>query len=622
MRSNKMRKTFRKNLRNLRLSRNPVAIGSLILIVLAGIVYGQDISLEASVDRNQVTVGESINLTISLSGPVRSIAKPDLPDLSDFDVYSSGTSSNISIVPGAISYQTDYTYVLVPRKAGVFTIAPVKVQHKGQTFQTQPIAISVSNQSQPKQQQQTPSQSKPQRDYSSQPASTDDFFIEQVVDNPNPYVGQQITLIFRFYQGENLYEQPNVKWPSLNGFWVEDLPPNRVYNKQVGNRTYRVTEIRKALFPTVADKLRIEATVMTIPPQAFFDSFFGQDPFGFFNRRRTKRAPSEQVLRTKGVVVTVKELPQSRKPDYYSGAVGSYNFKLSLDKDTVEVDQPITLKAIISGTGNIKKLPAIDIPELENFRLYDSGSNENISKDNYKVTGSKSFEWVLIPTAPGDYMLPELKFAYFDPWSKTYKSTVQTPGMVHVKSSTFTSNAPGDRAVNVIPVARRSLNYIVTNLSNGNSNMPLYQHTWIWLLQLLPVAWLIGLTIYVNNRKRLEGDVAYARRKLATKAARKALAGARDSFHSPEKFYGSIYNGIIGFISNKLNISGAGLTNIQIMKMLEETGKCDKIIPDFDEFLKQCDAGRFSPVKPQEAEMHAIYDKAEMLLSELDRGLR
>jgi hypothetical protein len=633
---------FRKNSRNSRYGLKLAPIGSIFLIILAGIASAQDITIDASVDRNRVAPGESINLTISLSGPVRSIAKPDLPDLSDFDIYSSGTSSNISIVPGSVSYHTDYSYVLVPRRAGKFIIGPVKVEHEGKLYQTNPIVITVEQpgqpqqrqpqqqqpqqqqpqQQQPQQQQQAPPQTQNRQKSSRQSSAGSDFFIEQVVDKARPYVGQQITLIFRFYQGENLYEQPSLKWPALNGFWVEDLPPNRTYNKQVGGRTYRVTEIRKALFPTITGRLRIEPTVMTIPPQAFFDNFFGRDPFDFFNRRRPQKSLTEQVLDTKGITINVRGLPERNKPDYFSGAVGTFSFRVSLDKDTVEVDQPITLKAIISGTGNIKKLPAIEIPETENFRLYDSGSNENISKSNYKVTGSKSFEWVLIPTAPGDYMLPELKFAYFDPWSKSYKSSIQTPGMVHVTASTMTSNAPGDRPVNVIPAATRSLNYIVTSLSNNDSGKPLYSHTWIWLIQILPLAWLIGLAVYVNNRKRLEGDVAYARRKLATRAARKALKEAREGFDSPEKFYANIYNGIVGFISDKLNIQAAGMTNMQIIKLLEKTGKCDNIINDFEEFLKQCDAGRFSPMKPGRSEMQKIYDRAERLLSELDRGLR
>jgi len=583
-----------------------------------GNALADDITISAVIDRTEIVLGESVELTISLSGPVRSIAKPSLPDLSDFDVYSSGTSSNISIIPGSFSYQTDYSYVLVPRKVGSFVIKPATVKHNGKVYQTKAIKLKVVSSSQT--QKSTPPKSSPKRKTSKQPKQTEDFFIEQTVDVANPYVGQQVTLIFRFYQGKNLYEQPSMKWPDFNGFWVEDLPPQKSYNKNINGKSYRVTEIRRALFPTVSGKITIEPTIMTIPPNAF-SSFFNSDPFDFFSRRR--RTPSRQkTLRTDKVVLNVRALPRAKKPPDFPNAVGTYNFKISIDKDTVEVDQPIALKAVISGSGNIKKLPAIAIPELENFRLYDSGSNENISKKNYQVTGSKSFEWVLIPTAPGEYNLPGLSFSYFDPWSKKYKTISRQPGKVFVKPSSVASLLPGERSVNIIPAARTSLNYIVTELSDTMPVKPLYTYKIIWIVQLIPIIWLAFLAVHINQRKKLEGDIAYARRKLASKAARKALKKAHEGFANPEQFYSLIYNGIVGFISDKLNISAAGLTNIQIIEMLKDSGRCDDIVGEFSDFLNQCDAGRFSPVKPSPQQIREIYDKAERLLSMLDRGMK
>ena len=561
-------------------------------------------------------MGETIELTISLSGPVKSIANPTLPDLSSFDVYSSGTSSNISIVPGAVSYQTEYSYILVPRKAGDFVIGPAEVTYKGRVYSTQLMKIKVTPQAQAK--QMVPPQSKPEAPTGRPAQAGEDFFIEQSVDQPRPFVGQQVTMVFKFYQGQNLYEQPSLRWPDYNGFWVEDLPPQKTYNKYVNGRSYRVTEIRKALFPTVTGKLEIEPTVLTIPPDAF-SFFFNNDPFDVFSRRN-RRQTSEKVLRTNKIAIDVKPLPTANKPSNYSGAVGSFSFRLSLDKDTVEVDQPVTLKAVLSGTGNIKKLPALEMPELENFRLYDSGSNENISKNNYTVSGSKSFEWVLIPTAPGRYDIPELKFTGFDPWREKYFTLSRKPGMVFVKPTSTADLPPGDRPINIIPAGKASLNYIVTDLSSARTGTPLYSNKWIWALQVLPLIWLAYLTITTERRKKLEGNIAYARRKLASKAAIKALKAAREA--KPAQFYGHIFNGITGFIADKLNENTAGLTNAQIIELLKKTGRCDQLIEEFSSFLRRCDAGRFAPGMPTRNEINAVYAQAALLLSELGRTLR
>ncbi len=578
--------------------------------------HSQDISISANVDRTEIELGGSFELSISLSGPVRSIPKPTLPDLSDFDVYSSGTSSNISIIPGAISYQTEHSYTLVPRRVGTFIIQPAKVRIKGKEYSTQPIQVKVVPPSQKK--QAVPPRSGSRIPSSRQPGQASDFFIEQVVDIKKPYVGQQVTLIFRFYRSRNLFEQPTVSWPDYKGFWVEDLPPQKSYNEYIGGRAYMVTEIRRALFPTVSGRLEIEPTVLTIPPDAF-GGLFSHDPFNFFSRRK-RSTFSEKVLRTDKIVLDVKPLPGKNKPANFSGAVGAFKFRIALDKDTVEVDQPITLKAVLSGTGNIKKLPGIEIPPLENFRLYDSGSNENISKKNYKVSGSKSFEWVLIPITPGKYDIPELSFSYFDPWSRKYKTLARKPASIYIKPSSAASLSPADRPVNVIPAARTSLNYILTDLSTDVQRQPLYKNRLAWVIQVLPIIWLVYLSVYVNRRKKLEGDIAYARRKRATKAARKALQ--KTKMATPEEFFSHIYNGLIGFVSDKLNLNASGLTKMQIIELLKKAGKCDAILDDFSEFLSQCDAGRFSPGKPTDDQMKEIYAKAERLLSELDRRLK
>jgi len=223
-----------------------------------GSTIADDITISAVIDRTEIVLGESVELTISLSGPVRSIAKPSLPDLSDFDVYSSGTSSNISIIPGSFSYQTDYSYVLVPRKVGSFVIKPATVKHKSKVYRTKLIKLKVVSSSQTK--KSTPPKSTPKKKSSKQSKQTEDFFIEQVIDVTKPYVGQQATMIFKFYQGKNLYEQPTLKWPDFNGFWVEDLPPQKSYNKNINGKSYRVTEIRRALFPTVSGKIIIDTS--------------------------------------------------------------------------------------------------------------------------------------------------------------------------------------------------------------------------------------------------------------------------------------------------------------------------------------------------------------------------
>jgi len=566
-----------------------------------------------------VGLGESINLTISLSGSVRSLPKPVLPDLSDFEVYSSGTSSNLSIGIGSLVNQNTYNYVLVPRKTGTITIQPAVIQYQGKTYSTDPIKIEVTQTT-----MQSPSPQKPpaKAHPPAEAKAGQDFFVEQSVDNSHPYVGQQVVLTFRFYQAQNLFQQPSLKWPNYSGFWVEDLPPNRTYNTTVNGKIYRVTEIKRALFPATAGRHVIEPAELVIPADAFgfFDSFF-DDPFNMFGRRR-RTVQRDQVLRTSSLVLEVRQLPENGKPADFSGVVGSYSLNVSKDRDSVVVDQPITLRASISGTGNIKKLPQLDLKQPENFRLYDSGSSDNISKSDYSISGSKKFEWVLIPTAPGDYKLPDISFSYFDPQLGKYVTITRGAGTVKVGRSAAISENPFAMAKNIIGTEKSGLNYIVTDLKEAKPGRPLYENSYFWFLQGVPVVWLIGLAFYAARKKRLENDKAFARLAYASKAARKALKSARESMNDPERFFSNIYAGIVGFIADKLNVSAAGLTTQVMRKLLTDTGKCDDLIEDLERLVNICDSARYSPVKPDGQQMQEIYKSAESLLSRLDRSLK
>ncbi len=614
-----MKDRYRKNCAGSKSKQVRLAIGSvLIVLALTSALVAQDIKITAEVDRTVVDLGESINLTVSLSGTVRSLPKPILPDLSDFEVYSSGTSSNFSIGIGSFVNQITYSYVLVPRKIGIITIQPAVVQYQGNTYSTEPIKIEVRQST-----AQPPSPQKPQAK-TQQPAGTragQDFFVEQSVDNSRPYVGQQVTLTFRFYQAQNLFQQPTLKWPDYSGFWIEDLPPNKSYTTTINGKVYRVTEIRRALFPTTPGRHVIDPAELVIPADAFgfFDSFF-DDPFGMFGQRR--RAPQrEQVLRTSSLVLEVRQLPENGKPADFSGAVGRYSLSVSKDRDSVVVDQPVTLKASIAGVGNMKKLPQLELRQPENFRLYDSGSSENISKNDYLISGSKNFEWVLIPTAPGEYELPDISFSYFDPQQGKYITLNKKAGAVKVGRSAAIAENPLSIARNIIGTEKTGLNYIITELNESRPSKPLYGNSTFWYMQIFPIAWLTGLTIYSARKKRLENDQAFARRSYASKAARKALKSARESLNDPERFFSSIYTGVVGFVADKLNVSAAGLTTQAMLKLLTDTGKCGDLVSDLEKLVNACDSARYSPVKPEKKQMQEIYESAEKLLSRLDRSL-
>ncbi|MGB2768750.1 MAG: BatD family protein, partial [Candidatus Zixiibacteriota bacterium] len=194
-----------------------LTIGLFLLLLLVRSGLAQNISFDASVDRTEVSVGEQITLTVSVSGDVKAIPQPELPSLDEFNVYSAGRSQNFTYVNGRLSASVTFNYVLVPRKAGKLTIGPARIKLDGKTYQTAPIQIAVASEGKTPS---SPASSKEEKSTTKPQLSGKDIFMETVVDKRKAYVNEQIVLTLRFYQGIRLFDNPQYTPPSLTGFWT------------------------------------------------------------------------------------------------------------------------------------------------------------------------------------------------------------------------------------------------------------------------------------------------------------------------------------------------------------------------------------------------------------------
>jgi hypothetical protein len=570
------------------------------------------LSISGSVDKTEVELGDPITLSVSITGEGGSTPDPVLPDLSDFEVYSSGKNTSISIINGRFSSTLELSYVLVPRKMGALTIGPILVKEKNVTVSSDPIQIMVR-----KPGQIGPSQ-KPDRktETTRMPGRTENFFIEQFVDKKRPYVGEQVTLTFRFYQAENLWEQPTLEWPKFNGFTIEDLPPNNRYFKVINNKRYRVTEIKRALFPITSGDIAIDSPRLTIR-EDIFDGFM--DPFNMFGRGR-RRAPSRgpQVLTADRIRLNVRQLPDRGKPGDFAGAVGKYRIRVSVDKDSVGVDEPITMKVILSGSGNIKSLPAITIPEMPDFRVYESGKTESINNRGEIISGSKTFEQAVIPVTSGNFRIPPIEFSFFNPDARKYQTVRTNP--IDIMASGEALADIGGVPKNIIGAGQKSFAYIITEFPSPEGSLDIYRSAWFWVLQTVPViGMLMAVFLRVRHRK-IVGDRVYARR---ISAGRKSRALFKSALRKKQQadikgFYGELYFSLVGYIADRLNLEKSSLT-VDDIKALEEIDP--KTRSELLAFLNDSLVARFAPGSNSVSNMDEAMSKASKLLKRLEKKL-
>ncbi|NTV51426.1 MAG: protein BatD, partial [Candidatus Firestonebacteria bacterium] len=299
--------------------------------LLALAAQAADISISAQAGPQQAGVGENITLRVIIEGQANINGSPALPDLPDFQVYSGGRSSNFTFINGQVSSSLQYTFILVPKHTGTFTIGPINLVYENKTYSTAPIQIVVGGGgSRPAP---APSANVPSAPSASSPGvsrhNQDPVFITTQTDRHEVYVNEPVILTFRFYHRIPILAQPQYQPPSINGFWAEDLPPQREFITTVNGVEFQVTEIKTALFPTTAGKLNIGPATLAVQVEDF--NRRSADPFAddffrnFFSRGR------QVALKSEPITIKVKPLPGKGRPAEFSGTVGQWALSARLD---------------------------------------------------------------------------------------------------------------------------------------------------------------------------------------------------------------------------------------------------------------------------------------------------
>ena len=143
--------------------------------------FSSNIQLSASVDKNHLTIEDSINLSIKISG-VHNPPTPKLPPLPDFVVRSTGTQSSTQIFNSDMRVSTTHKYLLIPRSEGIFLIGSVTMNLSGSIYRSDPITVTVKKPS--------PIKSNENRH----------VYTETSISKTTPYINEQVVYTFKLFR--------------------------------------------------------------------------------------------------------------------------------------------------------------------------------------------------------------------------------------------------------------------------------------------------------------------------------------------------------------------------------------------------------------------------------------
>ncbi|MDX1701457.1 MAG: BatD family protein, partial [Melioribacteraceae bacterium] len=375
------------------------------------ILQGQEFN--SSVDKSAIGQNERFQIYFTFQeGDLNRLSNFTPPNFKGLKILSGPNESrSMQIINGQVSGSLTYSFVAVGPNLGKVTIGEASVKYNGTVFKTKPISITITKgTSTNKQVDSRLGISKEELDKS--------VFIRAIPNKRTIKQGEQLTITYKLYTNTNISSPQISKLPTFSGFWSEDLETSQNIQFKVemykGVR-YRTAVIKKvALFPTKSGELELTPFELRVPVivkskrsrNDIFDDFFNDS---FFGRTET----IEHIAKSNKVKIKVNPLPSNTAPESFTGAVGEFKFDVQLDKTEVELNEAITVKARISGTGNISLLKLPDIKFPAGFEKYEPKTSESIRRKNI-ISGRKDIEFIIVPRIPGQKEISPFEFSYFD----------------------------------------------------------------------------------------------------------------------------------------------------------------------------------------------------------------
>lgn len=454
------------------------------------------------------------------------------------------------------------------------------------------------------------------------PSAGTDVTLRLLVSDREVYAGEPITVTLKLYTRINLSGLQELKYPDFKGFLREDIetPPLRNLETEVIDGVQYGTGVvqRMVLYPQISGEIRIDPVEMTVLVQertSARDPFF-DDPFfdGIFSSVST--VPGK--VATQPVTVRVLPLPTPRPADFH-GAIGSFTMESSLSSREVQLNDAITLKVVLKGSGslNLAGEPLINFPQ-------------GIEKYDPKVTiagtgttsGSKTFEYLLIPRNPGKFEIPPVSYTVFDPKQERYVTLRSDGYSVNVTGTP--GSTEGAAPVYIPGEEVKYLGQDIRFIRNGNGRLgtaasPLVTelHYWLWFA----LALFITAVVLLLRREQIRrnADVAGVRNRKAARNARQRLARAEGLLKSgkKEQVNAEVARALWGYLGDKLRIPPSEITRDRCYARLRQKNTGEELISELDRILTATEYSQYAPVSEGESPA-ALCKRADALIGRLD----
>ncbi len=431
--------------------------------------------------------------------------------------------------------------------------------------------------------------------------SDEPLFVTAAVDSERPYLGQQITYVFSIFQGAGLEtDSKEVRYesPTFAGFWNSQEVEQEEYTATVDSREYHVIELRTRLFPTVIGTAVIEPGVLTVSEGG---------------------AGQGESFVSDTVSVEVRPLPAGAISGF-TGAVGRFDISAQVDSTSSRTGEPVQLRVVVSGEGNIEALPEPDWPDFDGWRVVRSPVVTATEVMAGRVVGSRTYELSLIAEKPGDLSIPEIGYHHFDPAAGEYVEAATNSITVTVAgtdgAATAPSGADADPASEGREMIMRPIKPVPSTLRQSEEE-PTASLAY-WAAWIVPPMLVVGALLWRRRRASLEAARAELLRRRALPDAQAALSRAVASGTVPSV---ASANALLSYCSARLELKASGMTRGELLRRLSEAGMEANLAERVEDILSRGEASRYAPSPEAAGGAGDEMEHTARLLDELEEAI-
>ena len=584
-------------------------LGSIfILFILMGIGVQAQVSFVVKASKKTLGINERLRIDFEMNEDGDNFVPPSFKG---FNVVGGPNQSiSNSWINGKRSYSKTYSYFLAPKSQGTFSINQATIEIDDQIYKTTPLKIII-----------TEAVSKPKDGNSADYVASENVHLIAEVSKSNPFLNEAIVIVYKLYVSNDVSitrSWQELDTPKFQDFWsqyIEEKGEQQIYETTYEGKPYRYVILRKAvLYPQKTGELTIEPLTLDVPIDVQGNT---RDIFG---RRRMTRV--NRTISAGKRIINVKPLPTEGRPDDFSGAVGNFNFSVSVNKTMLDANEALELKIRTKGIGNLKlfNLPSLTLPS--SLEVYEPVRDNKVAINIKGMNGFISDTYTIIPQYKGSYPIRPISFSYFDVTSAKYKTIISDEIVVKVQNgpvpNQLTEVNKSLSTENVLSLTNNQFKYIKTSTKFISVNDLVFFKTFkFWCLLSIPFVFIPIIILIGNTRRKRLNDIEGRRYRIATRLAKKYLSEAKNNIGKQELFYDSLERALHNYLKAKLAIVTSEFSKEKIIELLTDRKVEKNVVSDFEGLLKSCEFARYTPTS--NVAIQQDYNKAVKVISRIDK---